>query len=225
MTLDDDNSIALGDLATMTRIIFMCVGGTVCLPDPRLVLADRADGGALIVNPLREVWERNELSAAELGRWSYLVAATGSAMLHCLPQLDGGCINYWEAGNWALNERAEPLGRKIAAEHRKVHLHLLGRSPASRNPNWLWGEAPTFPRFADRYDWAAGNQRLAPVETQAIAQQVSSTLQQRYGFTLDEISPTEACAACLHPFVAKGVRGLCAECIPGPSPEMDRASR
>ena len=63
-------------------------GGSVVLPDAKLVLVDRRDGGNLIVNPPRDVWERSELTAAELIAWSCLVAATGRAMLDVLPQLD-----------------------------------------------------------------------------------------------------------------------------------------
>ena len=33
-------------------------------------------------------------------------------MLETLPQLDGGCINDWEAGNGALNNETEPKGAK-----------------------------------------------------------------------------------------------------------------
>src|SRR3954465_4561251 len=106
-------------------VLFTCDGGTVCLPAADLVLVDRNDGGNLIVNPPRDVWERSELTAQELTHWGFLVAATGRAMLDTLPQLAGGCINYWEAGNWALNELAEPRGPKTAPTHRRVHLHLL----------------------------------------------------------------------------------------------------
>ena len=59
-------------------------------------------------------------------------------MLDVLPQLAGGCINYWEAGNWALNDAADPKGRKDARAHRQMHLHLLGRSPSSADPAWAW---------------------------------------------------------------------------------------
>ena len=84
------------------------------LPDEKLVLVDRSDGGNLIVNPPRDVWERSELTPAELVAWSFLVAATGRAMIDVLPQLEGGCVNYWEAGNWALHHDAEPAGPKTA---------------------------------------------------------------------------------------------------------------
>jgi hypothetical protein len=77
-----------------SRGLFTCAGGVVMLPDDQLVFVDRRDGGHLIVNPPRVVWERGELTAEELTRWSFLVAATGNAMLDVLPQLDGGCINY-----------------------------------------------------------------------------------------------------------------------------------
>src|SRR6185503_10551912 len=134
----------------MGRKIFICDGGCIVMPDLELVLVDRGDGGNLIVNPPRNVWERSELSAVELSLWSSLVAATGKAMLDVLPQLEGGCINYWEAGNWALNEQAEPRGPKTAREHRRMHLHLLGRSPGATHPAWRWGESPVFPRYAER---------------------------------------------------------------------------
>ena len=87
--------------------LFTCQGGDILLPDKNLVLVSRQDGGNLVVTPSRDVWERSELNAVELMLWSYLVAATGRAMLNVLPQLEGGCINYWEAGNWALNEAAD----------------------------------------------------------------------------------------------------------------------
>ena len=69
-------------------ILLQCAGGTV--ERPRLVLVDRKDGGHLVVNPPREVWERSELSPLELTLWSFLVAATGQSMLEELPQLLAG---------------------------------------------------------------------------------------------------------------------------------------
>jgi hypothetical protein len=143
-------------------------GGAVVLPDPKLVLVDRRDGGNLIVNPPRDVWERSQLTKGELIAWSLLVAATGRAMLDVLPQLEGGCINYWEAGNWALNEQADPKGPKTGPEHRRVHLHLLGRSRFSRDASLQWGEAPKFPDYRDRHAWAEGRELLAEDECRAI---------------------------------------------------------
>jgi hypothetical protein len=58
----------------------------------------------------------------------------------------------------------EPIGFKTAPEHRRVHLHLLGRSPRATNPAWRWGEAPLFPLFVDRHDWAVQNERLTALE-------------------------------------------------------------
>ena len=146
--------------------LFACEGGEVVLPDQPLV--DRADGGNLIVNPPRAVWERSELTARELTAWSFLVAATGRAMLDALPQLAGGCINYWEAGNWALNEEADPRGPKTPTLHRRVHLHLLGRSPRATHPAWKWGEAPVWPAYADRLQWFAGFNPLTRDECTAV---------------------------------------------------------
>ena len=81
-------------------------------------------------------------------------------MLDALPQLDGGCINYWEAGNWALNDAADPVGPKSACDFRRMHLHLLGRSRTATHPSWRWGESPRFPEFAERHTWSAGLERL-----------------------------------------------------------------
>ena len=76
---------------------------------------DRADGGHLIVNPPRDVWEQSELANVEFTHWCILVGAIGRAMIDVLPQLEGGCVNYFEAGNWALNDAAPPKGPKSGA--------------------------------------------------------------------------------------------------------------
>jgi hypothetical protein len=176
--------------------LFTCAGGQLALPNRKLVLVSRADGGNLLVNPPRAVWERSELTSDELMRWSFLVAAAGQAMLETLPQLAGGCINYWEAGNWALDEQAEPLGPKTAPQHRQVHLHLLGRSRTATHPAWHWGEAPMFPTFAERHAWAAHNERLTAQECCAVVARVESLLQSRYAVAA---SPWQSCAVCGYP--------------------------
>jgi hypothetical protein len=158
--------------------LFKCAGGEVVLPD--LVLVDREDGGHLVVNPPRVVWERSELAASELAAWSFLVAATGRAMLENLPQLAGGCINYWEAGNWSLHADAEPRGPKPPREHRQVHLHLLGRSTLAKSPSWRWGEAPVFPEFARRHEWASGHTPLSSDECRAVVTAVETILARDY---------------------------------------------
>jgi hypothetical protein len=195
--------------------IFTCYGGDISLPDPELVLVDRRDGGNLIVNPPREVWERGELTPVELTLWSFLVAATGRAMLEVLPQLEGGCVNYWEAGNWALNDRAEPRGPKKAREHRKVHLHLLGRSRGSTDPSWRWGEAPKFPDFTGRHSWAAKFERLSAEECRNVVARVGGLLKTHYGMDAGHIAPWSACHACGHPTPLEHygqAKIKCAEC-------------
>lgn len=190
----------------MALTLFKCAGGEVVLPDANLVLVSREDGGNLIVNPPREVWERGELTAEELVQWSFLVAATGAAMLHALPQLENGCINYWEAGNWALNIDAEPRGvKKSGPLHRKVHLHLLGRSRDAKSPSHQWGEAPRFSSFADRHAWAAKHQRLMPDECTRIVARVESLLAEKYG--VKSSAPRAACPRCGYP-----ISGACREC-------------
>jgi diadenosine tetraphosphate (Ap4A) HIT family hydrolase len=160
-------------------VLYSGRGGTLVVP--ALPLLDRADGGHLIVNPPRDVWERSELSAEELSHWSAMVAAAGRAMLDALPQLQGGCINYWEAGNWSLHDAAEPAGPKSPGVHRRVHLHLLGRSPRASHPAWAWGEAPAFPRFVDRLAWASTFASLTPAECDAIVRHLKARLGMTHG--------------------------------------------
>ena len=161
------------------NVIFSAPGGRIVLPT--LVLIGRADGGHLIVNPPRAVWERSELTRDELTQWSLLVAATGRAMIDVLPQLDGGCVNYWEAGNWALNDLADPPGPKDPRIHRVVHAHLLGRSRSAMDPSWQWGEAPRFPSFVDRLTWAARFDPLTPSECRVVADRTATLLRDQYG--------------------------------------------
>lgn len=193
----------------MSRILFHCVGGHLVLP--ALSLVSRADGGNLVVNPARPVWERGELTPPELTHWSFLVAAAGHAMLTALPQLAGGCINYWEAGNWALNEQAEPRGAKTALAHRQVHLHLLGRSRTATHPAWRWGEAPKFPDYAEREPWAADFAPLTAAECCAIVAQVESRLRTFYALPANALTPWARCPQCGYPTPSVGSTH-CADC-------------
>jgi diadenosine tetraphosphate (Ap4A) HIT family hydrolase len=176
--MDDGRLVGHHLQPEMPRTVFSSTGGVVHLPD--LVLNDRRDGGHLVVNPSRDVWERSELTFAELAQWSALVAATGWAMLAVLPQLRDGCINYWEAGNWSLHDEAEPVGSKAVRDHRRVHAHVIGRSRHATSDAWQWGEAPQFPRFQERLEWAAPFTPLTSDECAAIAQHIERRLRERY---------------------------------------------
>lgn len=197
-------------VVTIGLQLFTCEGGQIVLPDQNLLLADRQSGGNLVINPPRAVWERSELTAAELTSWCALVAAAGRAMLDELPQLQGGCINYWEAGNWAVNDQAEPAGPKAAPDHRRVHLHLLGRSRTATAPGWRWGEAPLFPTFAERHTWADRNARLTAEECGRIVSRAASLLQAKYGFQPSQMQAWLACCGCGYPMPMSHTQ--CAEC-------------
>ena len=106
------------DQALNVRVLLRPPGATVCLPDPATIMIDRADGGQLVVNPPRARLGAHGVGRPGARRWNVLVAATARAMLECLPQLHGGCINYWDAGNWALNDAADPAGPKAGPDHR-----------------------------------------------------------------------------------------------------------
>lgn len=193
--------------------LFQCSGGDITLPNAELVLVSREDGGNLVVNPPRPVWERSELTPEELKAWSCLVAAAGHAMLSVLPQLEGGCVNYWEAGNWALHPLAEPKGDKSARDHRSVHLHLLGRSRTPANSHMQWGEAPSFPRFEQRHEWAASHKRLTPEEAGAIVDATEHRLLKFYRFDARLIAGRSTCEDCGYPSAAPFRSGdVCTEC-------------
>jgi hypothetical protein len=198
--------------------IFRTTGGEVLLPNADLVLVDRTDGGNLIINPPREVWERSELTPDELVQWSFLVAAAGRAMIDALPQLENGCVNYWEAGNWALNPAAEPRGLKTGPQHRRVHMHLLGRSRRAASLSWRWGEAPMFPAFHDRFSWAKPHRRLEPQECRSIVTRLREILVKRYSVPIDSLAEAQNCAECNYPaiFLDNDCSGsnatLCPEC-------------
>ena len=197
----------------MSRVLFRCDGGDLVLPDAAGVLASRLDGGNLLVNPPRPVWERSELSPFELTHWAMLVAAAGAAMLDALPQLAGGCINYWEAGNWALNDAAEPVGPKTARPFRRMHLHLLGRSRTATSPTWRWGESPRFPDYAQRHDWAKGYERLTARECADVVLRLEDLLVSRYGLDRARFAPRAACAGCGYPTLLDGSgTPACPEC-------------
>jgi diadenosine tetraphosphate (Ap4A) HIT family hydrolase len=163
---------------TQPTVLHVCAGGTLVLP--ATVLCDRQDGGHLVVNPPRPVWERSELAPLELAQWACLVAATGRAMLEVLPALKDGCLNYWEAGNWALNDQAAPVGPKNVQAHRRVHLHVFGRSRQAVHSDWRWGESPKFPGWADMAAWTSQFAPLTRAECEAIAERTQALLDGRF---------------------------------------------
>lgn len=193
-------------------VLFSCAGGDVVLPGPGGVLVDRADGGHLVVDPPRAVWDRSELPAHELRQWSCLVAAAGAAMLAELPQLADGCINYWDAGNWALNDAADPPGPKTGLRHRRLHLHLLGRSPRARDPAFRWGEAPRFPPFAERTAWAMRHAPLDAEECVRVVLHLRRGLATKYGFDEPALRPWHSCPQCGYPTPGDDPVASCPRC-------------
>lgn len=197
----------------MSHVLVRATGGTVCLPDPATIMIDRADGGQLVIYPPRRVWDRTALTRNELTAWELLVAATARAMLNTLPQLRDGCLNYWDAGNWSLNDLADKPGPKSGPGHRVLHQHLCGRSRHSADPSWVWGEAPFFPRFADRLAWSRGKQPLTPEECAAIVGRTAAVLREVYDEPDAQRIETRACPHCRYPTPAgERTTGPCPSC-------------
>lgn len=197
----------------MSHVLMRGRGGTVSLPDPATIMIDRADGGQLVVHPPRRVWDRTALTRDELVAWDLLVAATARAMLDVLPQLEGGCLNYWDAGNWALNPAAAPEGPKRGPEARVLHQHLCGRSPRSEDPSWTWGESPLFPAFADRVAWSRGKHALTPQECAAVVARAAEVLRDVYFEADAQGIVTAPCGRCGYPTPTSDVTGgACPDC-------------
>ncbi len=183
----------------MSQVLMRGRGGRVCLPDPATTMIDRADGGQLVLYPPRRVWDRTALTRDELIAWHVLIAATAHAMLETLPQLAGGCLNYWDAGNWALNPEAAPAGPKDPRLARVLHQHLCGRSPASADLAWQWGESPFFPAYRDRIAWSAGKAPFTAAECLAIVDRTCLTLREHYGEPDAQGIVCAPCARCGYP--------------------------
>lgn len=200
----------------MSHVLVRATGGTVSLPDPATIMIDRADGGQLVLHPPRRVWDRTALTRDELVAWHLLIAATARGMLETLPQLEGGCLNYWDAGNWALNAAAEPPGLKTARSSRVLHQHLCGRSPHSSDPSWTWGESPFFPRYADRLAWSAGKKALTPEECAAIVERTVEVLRESYGDIEAQAIDSTACGRCTYPTPGDDLQDrMCPRCRAG----------
>ena len=198
----------------MSHVIMRGSGGRVCLPDPATTMIDRADGGQLVLYPPRRVWDRTALTREELVAWHLLIAATARGMLETLPQLAGGCLNYWDAGNWALNPAADPPGPKDPRASRVLHQHLCGRSPHSSDGAWQWGESPFFPAYTERFAWSAGKRPFTAAECVAIVAQTSRVLADAYG-EVSALTATGVCAGCGYPTPAPDLvaaTGRCPTC-------------
>lgn len=196
----------------MSHVLMRGSGGAVCLPDPATIMIDRADGGQLVVYPPRRVWDRTALTRDELVAWDLLIAATARAMLDTLPQLAHGCLNYWDAGNWALNAAADPAGPKDPRAARALHQHLCGRSPHAADPAWQWGESPFFPAYADRFVWSRGKAPFTAAESQAIVARAVVVLREVYGEASAQAIASGPCGTCGYPAPAEDLDAATGRC-------------
>jgi hypothetical protein len=91
---------------------------------------------------------------------------------------------------------------------------LIGRSINAKSSDWRWGEAPLFPRYADRTAWAAAHERLTPGEARAIVGAIRSILLDKYEFAPTAIDQNFICGSCSYPVAGDGDDGvsLCQEC-------------
>ena len=79
----------------------------------------------------------------------------------------------------------QALRPKTPALHRKMHLHLhvFGRSPRATHPDWLWGEPPRFPNFAQSEAWTQQFTRLEDDEGAALGARIQVLLDTRYALS------------------------------------------
>jgi hypothetical protein len=177
-------------------------------------MVSRLDGGNLIVLPPREVWDRSELTPAELTQWSFLVAATARAITRRFAAARRRMHQLLGRGQLAAQPtggatRSEEWARAPQAAHAPA-----GRSPTATDPSWRWGEAPNFPDFADRHTWAEKFERLNAEECRNIVARAESLLRERYGVPAGDLTSWSPCAACGYPtLLEQGTTGArCTEC-------------
>ena len=77
----------------------------------------------------------------------------------------------------------QALRPKTPALHRKMHLHVFGRSPRATHPDWLWGEPPRFPNFAQSEAWTQQFTRLEDDEGAALGARIQVLLDTRYALS------------------------------------------
>ena len=77
----------------------------------------------------------------------------------------------------------QALRPKTPALQRKMHLHVFGRSPRATHPDWLWGEPPRFPNFAQSEAWTQQFTRLEDDEGAALGARIQVLLDTRYALS------------------------------------------
>jgi len=102
---------------------------------------------------------------------------------------DGGSIALPFVG---ARRSGRAQGPPKARDHRKVHLHVFGRSRKAKDPDWRWGEAPKFPDFIDSKTWSAKFERLRREECEAIGARVETLLTGKYGMHAGQIVAKKA---------------------------------
>ena len=94
-------------------------------------------------------------------------------------------------------------------------MHLLGRSRHARRADWRWGEAPMFPAYADRLDWASTHQRLHTEEVAAIVARAVTLLCEKYDVVTEKIALSAPCPSCGYISARIGAGAdVCEECAP-----------
>jgi hypothetical protein len=98
-----------------------------------------------------------------------------------------------------------------------MHLHLLGRSPASTDPACV-GESPRFPAFAEREFVGAAFERLTAGECYDLISRADALLRTTYGLMSGQIAKWSPCGQCGYPRRSRSAsrRTCAAECRPAP---------
>jgi len=110
-----------------------------------------------------------------------VAALVDSRAIHCAPRLashpDKVLVRLQKDFEQALRPKTPAL-------HRKMHLHVFGRSPRATHPDWLWGEPPRFPAFVQSEAWTRQFTRLEDGEGVALGARIQELLGTRYALGL-----------------------------------------
>jgi hypothetical protein len=69
-------------------------------------------------------------------------------------------------------------------QHRRVHLHVFGRSRTASHEDWQWGESPSFPPYVESKKWSSQFELLTQEECTSISKRIEVVLREKFDLRL-----------------------------------------
>lgn len=132
-------------------------------PNP---LIDRHDGGHIVIDPIKKVRDRQQLTPTQAIELMRLTIVVGKAMTKVMNAhgVDIGRINYQDNGNWGV----------LTPEGPWMHVHLYGRAKSAKIQ--VYGQATYFPHREENPAFYATLLPLTKEDCAAIATEIIKLL-------------------------------------------------